>query len=111
MSDGLRQVQRQLIIDTLATCPRVEKVVLFGSRALGNHKTGSDIDIALFGSKLDLDDLSQLSAALERLPIAQVVDLLLYHHIENRRLLEHIKREGVVWYSRSPQVPNQEKRS
>lgn len=96
MDDGLKDRCREKIIKVLSSNPAVEKAVLFGSRALGTHSPTSDIDLALFGETLTLDDLSDLSQKMERLSIPQRVDLLLFDRIENPKLREHIQTQGIA---------------
>ena len=100
MSDGLKAHHRAAIIATLAANHRVEKAVLFGSRAMGANTVTSDVDIALFGRQLTLTDQAKLAAACEELPMAQSVDLVLYSTIDNPALVEHIHSHGVEWYRR-----------
>ena len=97
MSDGLKPESRLAILRMLGANPRVEKVVLFGSRAKGTQRPNSDIDLALFGAELTLDDHAQLASQLAQLPLAQELDLVLVHTIENSDLLDHIRRHGVEW--------------
>ncbi|MFN4066148.1 MAG: nucleotidyltransferase family protein [Thermosynechococcus sp.] len=101
MMDGLTPEKRKAIIDTLTANPKVERIVLFGSRAIGAFRTTSDIDIALFGENLTLSDQAALAEAIAELPIAQRVDLLLYHDIENADLREQIENHGVEWFARN----------
>ena len=68
--------------------PEVERATLFGSRAKGNFREGSDIDLALEGD------------ALEETPIPQKVDLLLKKTLRHQELMDHIERVGVVFYDR-----------
>ncbi len=63
MIDGLKPATKKQIMEVLTANPRVERVVLFGSRAMGTYSATSDIDIALFGSKLTLDDHANLVSA------------------------------------------------
>ena len=100
MNDGLRQESRRAIIRILAGNPRVERAVLFGSRAMGRFRPESDIDLALFGEALSLGDLLRLSVAIDGLPIPQRVDLLRVHGIVNRELLRHIETDGLPWFVR-----------
>ena len=102
MTDGLKDVHRAAIIATLAANDRVERAVLFGSRATGTNTVSSDVDIALFGDRLTLTDQARLAAALDEIPMAQSVDLLLCHSFADRMLREHIRRRGVEWYARPP---------
>ncbi len=96
--DGLKDAHREAIIATIAANERVERAVLFGSRATGANTVSSDVDIALFGDRLTLTDQARLAAALDEIPMAQSVDLLLYDSIRDRRLREHIRNHGVDWY-------------
>ena len=100
MTDGLKDRHREAIIAEIAANDRVERAVLFGSRATGTNTVSSDVDIALFGNRLTLTDQARLAAALDELPMAQSVDLLMYDSIQDRTLREHIRRQGVEWYAR-----------
>ena len=100
MTDGLKDAHREAIIAVIAANDRVERAVLFGSRATGTNTVTSDVDIALFGDRLTLTHQARLTAALEEIPMAQTVDLLLYDSIQDRALREHIRNEGVEWYDR-----------
>jgi len=89
------------IILTKKTQQFYEKAVIFGSRAIGNFKRGSDIDIALYGKKLTSDILNNIKIKLnEQLPIPYFIDIVNYAEIQNENLKEHIDREGKVFYSR-----------
>ncbi len=101
MTDGLKDEHREAIIAGIAANDRVERAVLFGSRATGTNTVSSDVDIALFGERLTLTDQARLAAALDEIPMAQSVDLLLYDSTLDRTLQEHIRRQGVEWYVRS----------
>jgi len=98
--DGLKDKYRKAIIDILSANERVEKVVLFGSRAMGTFTPTSDVDIALFGDNLTLTDQAKLAEAIEELSIPQRIDILPYKSIKNEKLIEHIKRHGMEWYRR-----------
>ena len=100
MTDGLKDAHREAIIAEIASNERVEQAVLFGSRATGTNTVSSDVDIALFGNRLTLTDQARLAAALDEIPMAQSVDLLLYDSIQSQTLREHIRAHGVEWYAR-----------
>ena len=100
MTDGLKAKHRAAIIDAFATNDRVERAVLFGSRATERYTSVSDVDIALIGEHLTLDDLARLDAIIEELTVPQQVDLLLYATINNGTLREHIDKQGIEWYRR-----------
>lgn len=85
----------------LRGCPAVEKAVLYGSRAKGNFKPGSDIDLTLTGRGLTQELLAQLDALLDDSALPYQVDLSIRAEIDNPSLLEHIDRVGKVIYERS----------
>jgi len=73
----------------------VEQVILYGSRAKGNYREGSDIDLTVKGN-LTFDDLVKMSVNLDNLNIPWKIDLSLYRQIENKDLLDHIDRVGIA---------------
>ena len=72
----------------------IDEVILYGSRAMGNYKTGSDIDLVLKGTKLSLTDLLKIENELDDLMLPYKIDVALYHQINNPELIEHIQRVG-----------------
>jgi hypoxanthine-DNA glycosylase len=88
------------ITEVVANCPSVSSLILFGSRAKGNYKPGSDIDIAVNGSKLTLQDFLDFSIKIDSLEIANMVDLIHYQTIKDPDLVEHIARVGIVLYEK-----------
>ena len=87
------------IILTLSKFPQVEKAVVFGSRAKGNFKPTSDIDIALYGN-LKYLDTERVAEELDELPIIQKFDIVDYHRIDNSALIDHIDRVGITIFQR-----------
>ena len=100
MSDGLKDRHRAAIVASIAANDKLERAVLFGSRAMGTNTTTSDIDIALFGNRLTLTDRARLRAAIDKIPMAQSIDLVLHRSIDDPALLRHIRTHGVEWYRR-----------
>lgn len=78
--------------------PEVERATLFGSRAKGNFREGSDIDLALEGDALESRHLATMLGEFEESSIPQKVDLLLKKTLSHQELLDHIERVGVVFY-------------
>ena len=65
--------------------------VIFGSRAKGNYKPGSDVDLAIDG------DARKISYYLnEESKMAYFFDVVNINNIKNNNLLEHIKRVGIL---------------
>ena len=100
MKIELKPEYRRRIIEILAANPRVERVVLFGSRARGTARPASDVDLALYGKDLTLADLAALQAELEETDIPQRIDLVLAEAIDNPSLRDRIETEGVEWFRR-----------
>lgn len=99
---GLPHSTTRTIRQILAEVPAVEKAVIYGSRAMGTHQPGSDIDLTLYGQGLDLDMLGYIATALDESPIPYQVDLSLFDHIDHAGLREHIDRVGRLFYQREP---------
>ncbi|WP_319410204.1 nucleotidyltransferase domain-containing protein [uncultured Desulfosarcina sp.] len=79
---------------------KIEAVMLYGSRAKGNFKPGSDIDLTLKGKGLSLSLLNKISLELDDLLLPFTFDLSLYHHIKQPNLIDHIQRVGKVFHSK-----------
>ncbi len=95
MSFGLSERILDMLTTAIARFPQIEEAKIFGSRAMGNYKNGSDIDLAVFGSKLDADRVRKLSVMLnEELPIPHRVDVVWYEACENDELKAHIDEFG-----------------
>lgn len=88
------------ICSVFAKHPQIETAILYGSRAKGNYKPGSDIDLTLTGDGLNLNVLNQIDNELDDLLLPWSFDLSIHSQIESQDLLEHIDRVGVVFYRR-----------
>lgn len=100
MEFGLSEKTLAIIRQILLESQSVEKAILYGSRAKGNYKRGSDIDLTLIGVDLDYGVLSDIAEKLYESPIPYKVDLSLFDKIDNQNLREHIERVGKVFYQR-----------
>ena len=100
MTDGLKERHRKAVIDIIAGNARVERAVLFGSRAAGTFRPASDVDVELFGDRLSASDQANLAAAIAELTIPQRVQLLLFGTVESIALRKYIETQGVEWYRR-----------
>jgi predicted nucleotidyltransferase len=95
---GLSQSDVQSIQEALRRFPKVSEAILYGSRAKGNYRPGSDIDLALKGNELSHHDLLDIELALDELLLPYKIDLSLRHQIDNPQLIEHIDRAGKQFY-------------
>jgi len=72
---------------------------LFGSRATGTYNDGSDIDLALMGVDLVLNDILDATIKIEMLLLPYKFDIIIYDRIKNTPLIEHINRVGIIIYN------------
>ena len=102
MIPGIPQADSQRLLELIRSHPHVQKVVLYGSRALGRQRAGSDIDLCLVAPSMALGELLELGAALDDLLLPWNVDLQLRHLIAHEGLLAHIERAGQLLWERTP---------
>lgn len=95
---GLEASEMDKIIKSIASIEGVDKAVLFGSRAKGNYKPYSDVDISLVGKSLTYSDLLHLHSIIDDLLLPYEIDLNIFDLIQNENLKEHILRCGRVIY-------------
>jgi predicted nucleotidyltransferase len=97
---GLPDKTIYLINEIFAKYPDVEKVLIYGSRARGDYKNGSDIDLTMLGD-ISVDYKFRISGLIYDLPIPYMCDLSIYKNIENENLIEHIERVAQVFYEKA----------
>jgi len=95
---GLNEDTLEKIREVFSSFPEVEKVLIYGSRAKGNFKAGSDIDLTLKGEKLTHNILSRINIKLDDLLLPYIIDTSLFDSIDNKDLLDHISRVGKVFF-------------
>jgi len=95
---GLTQSIWQQINAIFENYPSVTEVVLYGSRAKGNYRSGSDIDLTMKGEGLNLKLLNKIANDLDDLLLPYTFDLSILAQIDNRDLIAHISRVGKVVY-------------
>lgn len=93
-SFGLTQETIEKIKSVLKKYPAIKKCLIYGSRAKGNFKPGSDIDLTLEAPAMNLSELLKLESEIDDLLLPYKVDLSLKHQIDNKDLLAHIERVG-----------------
>jgi predicted nucleotidyltransferase len=80
--------------------PSIQSVTLYGSRAKGNYRPNSDIDLMLNAPDMSWSEFNIVGQEIDDLLLPWKVDLALFHHIENQDLLSHVERVGVIFYQR-----------
>ncbi|MFY9270750.1 MAG: nucleotidyltransferase domain-containing protein [Candidatus Manganitrophaceae bacterium] len=106
MKYGLPQSAIQKICAVLSRYPQVEQAILYGSRAKGNHKNGSDIDLTLTGdADLTLNVIYKILDDLDELLLPYTIDLSILKDISDPDVIAHIQRVGVLFYQKGKSVP------
>lgn len=105
MKYGLPQSTIQKIRAVLSRYPQVEKAILYGSRAKGNYRNGSDIDLTLDGPDLSLKMIYKILDDLDELLLPYTIDLSIFNHISDPDVIEHIQRVGVTFYDKRQTIP------
>lgn len=102
MEFGLSQSDINYIVEVISKFPEIKKAAVFGSRAKGNFKPGSDVDIAIYGDNITFDTLSSLHFKLEEQgPLPYFFDIVDYTHLNHKELKEHIDSAAKVIFERS----------
>ncbi|GAB2488602.1 nucleotidyltransferase domain-containing protein [Algoriphagus taiwanensis] len=87
--------------------PHVEKVIIYGSRAKGNYKPSSDIDLVIQGEKVDFTELLRIENELDDLLLPYQIDLSTFHFIQSSQdLLAHINRIGKTFFKKKTNPVN-----
>jgi predicted nucleotidyltransferase len=87
-------------IDVLSRDPAVEKLILFGSRAIGDNWPRSDVDMAVVLNTDDRKAWRRVAGSADRARTLIPIDLVLYEETGGR-LREQIDRNGRVVYERA----------
>lgn len=96
---GLLDKDIYYIKEALSKFPEIEKGIIFGSRAMGNYKKGSDIDLALIEENITNNILFKVDDYLNEVyPIPYFFDIVHYENISNTNLKNHIGEYGKVIY-------------
>ena len=97
---GISGLQQQRLLDLLIQHPDLDAIWLFGSRAMGRERPGSDIDLCIDAARLSHADRLRLMAAIDDLLLPWTVDLALRHELPPD-LLSHVQRVGRCLWTRS----------
>ncbi len=102
---GLEQWELALIIPVFQK-HRLEEVILYGSRAMGTNRPGSDVDLAIVAGRGTPDEEAKnfrlaaaVSSDLDQLPLPYIFDVSVLELIKHEALLDHIRRVGVAIFS------------
>jgi len=94
---GLLDRDIKYIKEAIKMYPEIDEVIIFGSRAMGNYKKGSDVDIALKGQNINRRTVTRLADDLnEKYPLPYFFDVINYNDILNEELKKHIDNIGKI---------------
>ena len=98
---GIKTTTVAKIVDVLRAFPEVKRAILFGSRAKGTHRPGSDIDLALYGDGLDWRALGRIDDALDDLMLPYRFSLIALDERTDQAVAAHVRRVGSVLYEQA----------
>ncbi len=101
MPFGLKQNQINAINSIFKEFNAIERVIIYGSRAKGTYKPGSDIDLVIEGNDLTFSELMSVENKLDDLLLPYKIDLSKKTSISSEELLKHIQRVGKVFYEKN----------
>ncbi len=105
LSFGLKASTIEKLRGVFARYPQVSQVILYGSRARGNYRNGSDIDLTLLGSDdLNLRVVYRILDDIDDLLLPYTVDLSIFRQISDPDVIDHIQRVGKVFYEQAGQT-------
>ncbi len=103
---GLTKEEITSIRAVFSKYQQIEEVLIYGSRAMGNFKPASDIDLTLIGKAIDLSLQIKIEFDLDDLMLPYKFDISIYDKITNPEFLDHINRIGKKFYKRKQQKHN-----
>ena len=103
MKYGLKETIIDKINSVFENYSEIEKVIIYGSRAKGNFRPGSDIDITLIGNQLEYSILSKINIAIDDLNTPYLFDISIFDKLNAPDLEEHINRVGQIFYKKEEQ--------
>lgn len=98
---GLPQATLDKLKSVFCQHSAIEQVLIYGSRAKGNYRPGSDIDLTILGEAIPFAEFLHIEDQIDDLMLPYSVDLSQYREIDNQDLRDHIQRVGVAIYSRA----------
>lgn len=95
---GLSDKETTIMNGLFEQVPHLESVILYGSRAKGNYRKYSDVDITLTGNGLTISDQYKLENLLYESDLPYFYDVSILDKITNPDLVDHIRRRGItIW--------------
>jgi predicted nucleotidyltransferase len=100
VNTGLTTRDVKTLFDIFKKYQKVSLVYIFGSRAIGNYKPGSDIDFAIMNTGVDDEVISNIRSDIEESNLPYFADIINYPTLQHKELKEHIDRVGIEFYKK-----------
>lgn len=100
MEFGLNQETIDKINSVFEKHLEIEKVIIYGSRAKGNYRAGSDIDLTLIGNNLEYNLAGTVNSEIDDLNTPYLFDVSIFGKLNSPSLKQHINRVGKVFYKK-----------
>ncbi|WP_439239886.1 nucleotidyltransferase domain-containing protein [Lonepinella sp. BR2474] len=97
---GLSDKSIKQIQDILRKYPEIEQAIIYGSRAMGNYREGSDVDLTLKGENVTQQTCGKVWLDLDDSYSPYLFDLSVYHLLTNPNFIAQIDKFGQVFYRR-----------
>ncbi len=95
---AIREQDLKVLRSIFGRFSSIQKAAVFGSRATGNARRASDLDLAISAPEVTQEEWANIQEALEQAPIIYELDLVRPDLLTNIRLKEKIISEGVDIY-------------
>jgi predicted nucleotidyltransferase len=95
---ALREKDLAALRGTLRRFSAVREARVFGSRATGQARRASDLDLAVYAPDATASEWADICDALENAPLIYELDLVRPERTTSERLKQKIAREGVTVY-------------
>lgn len=100
VNSGLTEEEIAGIREVFSKYQQIEEVLIYGSRAMGNFKPASDIDLTLLGKDIDLSLQTNIEFDLDDLMLPYKFDISIYDKLSNPEFVNHINRVGKIIYKK-----------
>ena len=98
---GISEKSMDIIFSIYEKYPQIERVIVYGSRAMGNFREGSDIDMTIIADGVfSYDDLLHVADDFDNSMLPYLVDVSDFSQLKSESLKDHIRRRGKVLYQR-----------
>jgi uncharacterized protein len=95
---NIKQEWIDILYNIFEKTENLDKVILFGSRARGDHKLRSDIDLAI--QTVNIKASNYIINKIEESNILLKVDIIDLNYVESNKFLENVKNQGIVFWER-----------